>query len=883
MKKVLKWTGIVVGLLILFLLLAPFLFKGKIIDAVKQAANENLEADFNFSSLDLSLIRSFPNLSVSLHDLSIINHEPFRGDTLVYARTVSVTVDLMSVISGKQINISRVLLDAGVLHFLVNKDAKANWDIAKPSPPGAPEGEPSAFKASLKKYEVTGTTIVYDDRTLDFRLQIDGLNHEGKGDFTQDLFVLSTHSDAAELTLNYGGVDYLKKVKTVADADLDMDMKNFKFTFKDNHLVVNDLPVAFSGWLAMPAEDIDMDLKFSTQKSEFKSLISLIPAIYASQFDQLTASGKVAFEGFVKGRYNDQQMPGFGLTLNVENGAFKYPSLPSELRNVQVGLSVINPDGIPDHTVTDLKKFHMEMAGDAFDARLLVKTPVSDPDLDAFFRGRVDLSKISSLVPLEKGTALSGIITSDVSLKGRMSAIEKQQYSQFDASGTLRVTGLNYSSAAMQQPTAVRSLEMSFSPRQVALNQCEATVGQSDFSATGSLENFIAYAVKGDVLKGSLNLSSSVIDLNEFMTGETAAATPSDTTSFSVLEVPANIDFTLKARVGKVRYQDLVIEQAAGALVIRDRAVRMQDVTMQLIGGSVKMNGSYSSADPKRPKSDFDMVISNMDIKKAAAAFTTVGKLAPVAKYANGLFSSQLTFASELDAHMQPVLETASGYGRVTTQAVSLSGFEPANKLADALKISSLKQLTVPNTNISFKIIQGRIFVEPFDITVNGIKSTVAGSNGLDQTLDYGMKMNVPRALFGGAANAALDNLIRQANTAGASFSAGDQIPVEVGMKGTVTDPKISVSISKAGTDLMKDLKAQAAAELEARAKAEQERLKKEAEDRLNAEKDKAAAEADRLKKEAETKAKAYADSVKKAAQKQAKDQLEQFNPFKKK
>src|SRR5688572_23526546 len=171
MKKALKWILIVIGVLFLFLLAAPFLFKDKIINAVKTEANKNLNAEFSFSSLDLSLIRNFPNLSVTLSNLAILNRAPFQGDTLIYAKEASVTVNLMSVISGDRIDISKAFIDQAVMKFLVNKDGKANWDITKPTPPGAPAEEPSAFKVGLNHYEIKDSRILYDDRTLDFRLQ----------------------------------------------------------------------------------------------------------------------------------------------------------------------------------------------------------------------------------------------------------------------------------------------------------------------------------------------------------------------------------------------------------------------------------------------------------------------------------------------------------------------------------------------------------------------------------------------------------------------------------------------------------------------------------------------------------------------------------------
>src|SRR5262245_47740435 len=122
MKKFLKWLLIVLGVIFLFLLAAPFLFKDKIITAVKTEANKNLNADFNFSSLDLSLIRHFPKLSVTLNDLAILNHEPFQGDTLIFAKEASVTVNLMSVISGDRIEINKAFVDQAVMKFLVNKE-----------------------------------------------------------------------------------------------------------------------------------------------------------------------------------------------------------------------------------------------------------------------------------------------------------------------------------------------------------------------------------------------------------------------------------------------------------------------------------------------------------------------------------------------------------------------------------------------------------------------------------------------------------------------------------------------------------------------------------------------------------------------------------------
>jgi hypothetical protein len=880
MKKFIKWTAIIIGVLLVLLIAAPFLFKDKIISKIKEEANKNLNAKFDFAGFDLSLIRNFPNLSVNIEKLSIVNFAPFEGDTLVYAKTLGLTVDIMSVIRGSEIKIKKVSLEDPVLNFLVNKKGKANWDISKATPSTAPS-QPSSFKAQLQKYSISNGLIYYNDETMPFMLRLEGVDHTGSGDFTQDLFTLNTKTQVKKADMAYGGISYINKAKADIDADLDMDMKNFKFTFKKNKIVLNELELGLNGWLAMPDTNIDMDLQFKAAQSDFKNFISMIPAMYSENFKDLKSSGKMAFDGFVKGRYNGKSMPGFGINLNIDNGMFKYPSLPASVQNVFVDLKVNNPDGVPDHTSINLARLHVEMNNDPFDAHLILKTPVSDPDIDAFMKGKIDLSGIQKFMPLEKGTSLSGIITADVTAKGRLSSIEQKKYEQFSASGNFGITGMNYSSSGMKQPVLLNTLQLTFNPQHVALTALNAKIGKSDFNATGTLDNFIAYAIKKDVIRGTLSLSSQLIDLNEFMGGESTQAAGKDTTQLSVIDVPGNIDFTLAASVASLAYQNLVINNVHGKMLIRDKAIRMEDVVMQLLNGTMSMSGGYSSADIKKPSFDFSLNAKDFDIQKTVTTFNTVEKLAPIAKNCTGKFSTDMSVKGELDSKMSPVMNSLAGSGKLVTGNVVITNFPVFNKVADALKMDSWKKINLPPISPSFRFVNGRVYVDPFDMNVNGIKATVAGSNGFDETIDYTMATQIPRSSFGGAANGVLNNLMASANSKGANFTVGDVIPVNLTITGTVSSPKIGTDLNKAGAKLMDDLKAKAKeefdakkAEAEAKAKAEADKLKQEAMSKVDEQKQKAAAEADRLKKEAEAKAKARTDSLKKAAEKQASDKL---------
>lgn len=889
MKKVFKFIAIFIVILLVILISVPFIFKGKIVAMVKEETNKSINAKVDFGDFDLSLIRNFPNFSLRVNNLSVINVAPFEGDTLIFAKQLDLTIDLMSVIKGEQISIRKVGIDSPVMYFLVNEAGKANWDIAKPSEAPAGAEKPSTFKASLQKYSISNGLIVYDDKTMPFFLKLDNVNHTGSGDFTQDLFELRTSTEVGKTDLAYGGVNYINKAKAKIDADLDMNMKEMRFTFKNNKIQLNELFLDFSGWVMMPDTNIDMDLKFAAAQSEFKNFISMIPAVYSTEFKDLKSSGTMALGGFIKGRFNGKSMPGFGLDLKINNGMFKYPSLPSSVNNVNVDLAINNPDGIPDHTSINLSKFHVEVNNDPFDARLSLTTPISDPNIDAFLKGKIDLSGIQKIVPLEKGTSLSGIITADVTAKGRMSAIEQKKFEQFSASGNFAIANMNYGNPAMKEPLQINTLRLAFNPAKVALEAFNAKIGKSDFSATGSLENFLAYALKDETIVGSINMKSSQIDLNEFMSEGTTASGAPDSNAMTVLDIPKNVNFVLTAGIGKLIYQDLTISNVSGKVVIKDKAINMQDVLMQLMGGSMKLSGNYSSADLKKPTFDFGIDLKDFDVAQTSKSFITVEKLAPITKNCSGKFSTVMTVKGDLDTKMSPVMNSLTGAGKLTTSVVTVDNFPAFVKIADALKLSSWKKLTVPPVSPSFKFVNGRVFVDPFDVTINNIKSTVAGSNGFDQTIDYTMASQIPRAALGSAANSVISGLLASANSKGANLSVGDVIPVNIKITGTIDSPKIGTDLGKAGANAMNDLKAKAneefnkkKEELEAKAREEAEKLKNEAAAKVNEQKAKATAEAERIKKEQEAKAKAYADSLKKAADKKAKEEINKLNPFKK-
>ena len=841
-----KVSIVILSLFIIFFAAAiaiPLFFKKEIDAKIKSAINKSVNAKVDFKDLDLSLISSFPNLGIKINNLTIVGIDSFAKDTLANVKQLQLNVNLLSVIKGETYQIKSVNLNEPNIFAHVLKSGKSNWDIMKSdSTSTSGDTAKTAFKIALQKYTIEKGKIIYDDASLGFFMNLENLNHTGKGDFTQDLFTLQTQSDIEKLTVKYGGIPYLNKVKLDAELPIDIDLKHMKFAFAENKIKLNELVLSAIGYLAMPNDqDIVMDLKFDAKQSELKNFLSLIPAIYAANFKDLEATGKFAMNGVAKGTYNDKSLPAFNVNLSIENGKVKYPSLPSAINNIQVKSQITNPDGVIDHTVVNVPAFHLEFGQVPVDGRLLLKNPTTDPYVDMALKGKLDLKQLTAIFPM-KDMTLSGILDADVQAAGRKSSIDKGQYEAFKASGQILANNFNYAGKNVPMPVSVLTAKMVFSPKNITLSNLSAKVGKSDFAANGSVNNYLSYFFKkNQALQGNFNMSSNLIDVNELMgpkstTEESGKKTDS---KLSVFEVPGNIDFNLAAKAGRVLYDTYDITNAHGTLLVKNKTVTFKDMALNMLDGTVKMNGSYATVDPKKPKVDVDFGIEKMDIQKAFSAFNTVKLLAPVAKYTKGIFSTNLKFNSDLDEHMMPVYSSINAEGLTNIIQAVLDGFEPLNKLASSLSSDKFKKLELNNLITKFKIKDGRLNVAPFDIKKDGIVMNVQGSNGLDQTMDYNLGLNLPRAMLGAKANETANAMIAKLNgKVGTNVSMSETIKVNAVLGGTFLKPTINLKYGAGDTktavkDVVNNAIADKRAELETKAQAKIDTVKAKATEKV--------------------------------------------------
>jgi hypothetical protein len=887
MRKIIKIGLIVVLVLFVILLTLPFIFKGKIIEIVKTEINKNVNARVDFADVDISLIRKFPRVSAAIEKLQVIGTGKFASDTLLSADDIDVAVNLMSFIRGDKMKIYSVDIHTPRVHAIVAKDGSVNWDIMKADSTADTTSSDKPFNLELKRYAIHNGYVAYRDSAAGMSSEIFDLDHEGSGDFTSDVFTLNTKTSSEAVNFTYGPVPYLVNTKTNIDADIQVDNRNSKYSFKTDEIALNELKIAADGFFQLVNDSTyNMDIKFNAPSTDFKNILSLIPVVYQKDFNKIKTSGKALFNGAVKGVMSGNKLPAYNINLDVTNGFFQYPDLPAPVKNINVKLSVNNPDGVTDHTVVNIPKAHFEMENDPFDFRLLMKNPISDMWVDAAAKGKVDLSKITRMVKLEKGTDIKGLLNADVSVKGSVDAAQKQQFDKFTAAGTVALNGFSYLSKDYPDGVALNRLLMTFNPKNVTLNEAAGKYLGTNFEANGQVNNLLGYTFKNYPLDGVVNVKADKIDVNKFM-GTTDTTAEKDTASGPFI-VPANLDLLLNAQAGQVKYDNLLMNNVSGSLHLANETVKLDNVKGNALGGIIAISGSYSTAlNKKKPAIALQYDVQNLDVQQTFNTFNTVQKLMPIGKFIAGKLNSKLNMTGNLGENMFPDLATLAGEGNILLIEGLLKNFQPLEKLGERLNINELEDLTLREVREHFEFNAGKVLVKPFKLKVKEIEMEVGGMHGFDQSLDYTIQLKMPRALMGNKANNLVNDLITKASSRGVPVKVGETVNLNVKMLGTIANPDLRFDLKETAGSVADEMKDQAKEFVQAKI----DSSKKAVTDTLQSLKKQAVKEAsDRLKAELFGKKDSVpADSTKKPAnpadrlKESGKGLIENINPFKKK
>ena len=802
-KRILKWVSIIALLLIIAVVSIPILFKDKIVVMVTNTINNNINATVTFKDADLSLLKNFPLISLTVNDLAVANKAPFVGDTLFNAKELSLSLKLTELFKNAKetLSIKSITTTEGDINIIFDKKGNGNFDIAIPAKTTTETTTASTFSLNIEDYELNDINFNYVDRDSNTKVSLDSIYHTGKGNFAEDIFNLDTETTAF-VSFDLDNTNYLSKVKISLDAVLGIDLKNSKYTFKENTGYINQLPLEFNGFVQMLDETQLYDLSFKTPTSSFKNALALLPKQYAGNLESIKTEGNFEVNGTVKGTLSDKNIPTFDIGIVSKNAYFKYADLPKAVTNINIDTKIVNKTGLVKDTYVAIDKFNFKIDEDAFSANGNVHNITTNPKINIAAKGTVNLANIGKVYPAPLEKQLAGILKADITTNFDMNAVEKANYQNIKNSGELILNDFKYEGTDVANPFFINKTKISFNTNTITLNEFEAKTGTSDLSIKGNLDNFYGFIFKEGVLKGNFTLNSNNLKVADFIAADTTTKEEETSSSAaSALKIPAFLDIKLTANAKKVAYDNINLTNVSGNLIIHDETIDLENLKSDIFGGNIAFDGEVSTKEAT-PKFKMDLNLSKLNIGESFGTLDMLKSIAPIAKTIEGKINSTITLSGSLNKDMTPNLKTITGnlLGQLLNTKVNTNNSKLLTTLSNNVSFLDVSKVNLDKITGHFTFKDGKVTVKPIPLKYKDIGIEIGGTHGFDQKMDYDIVFDVPVKYLG----TDVTNIIAKLSPKDAATIKS--IPVKGTLTGSFTSPNFTSNIKGATTNLINDL-----------------------------------------------------------------------------
>lgn len=805
MKKIFKIFGIILIVLVTAIIIVPIIFEGKIIEMVKNTANNNLNATLDFKEANLSIWSSFPSAEVTLKSTSLINQAPFEGDTLFQAKKIDLKLPIRQLFkNNSDISITTFTIDEANLTIKIDKNGNANYDIAKVRKSESTAAETEPIQLNLEAYSITNSKISYNDVSSKMKFSLKEFNHKGEGNLSSIRSKLNTKTDGL-ISFEKDSVAYLHKNKIDLQALIGIDLDENKYTFLENKALINQLALVFNGSVKVNENSQEVNINFKTPSSDFKNFLALIPEVYSKNIEGVSTTGNFDVNGKFEGVVDDTHIPKFDIVINSDNASFKYPELSKSLESIIINTKIANETGFVKDTYINIDTLSFRLDKEVFNASAKLTEVTENMKVKVHLDGNINLANLEKVYPAEAVKGLKGNLAINANTAFDMSSIENKKYENTKTSGAFTLQNFEYVSVDLSDKLVIDKTSLTLDPKTVKLNSFDAKLGKTDIQATGSIHNLIGFLFNKENIEGRFTLNSNTFSVNDFMVAavdakEVEGTEKNSTEKKESVQIPSFLNCTIDAKANMVLYDNITLKNVSGRLLIRDQTATLQNMKSNVFNGLIGFDGNVSTK-TERPTFAMNLDMNSLNIDQSFKQLKLLEALAPIAKVIQGTLNTKISLSGSLNDDFTPNLNTLSGKALAELIGSKLSSEKSPliQKLEQQLSFLDTKKLNLKDLKTALTFKDGKVQVNPFSLKYEDIKIDVSGGHGFDNNLGYEAIVNVPAKYLG----TEVTNLIAQISE---QDGKDIKIPINAIISGSFKNPTIKTDLKSAVSDLTKKL-----------------------------------------------------------------------------
>jgi AsmA protein len=465
--------------------------------------------------------------------------------------------------------------------------------------------------------------------------------------------------------------------------------------------------------------------------------------------DSMDLAGDLSVHVRTKGTYQPakHQFPVTQADLQLTNGSIKTKYYPDPLQQIQVSAKVTNTDGSIKDLDVALTPVSFRFEGQPFTVRADLKD-FTNLRYNIMSRGPLDIGKVSKVFGL-KNYDVSGLIETNLSLRGRESDATTGHYDRLFNEGTLRMKELQVSSELFPMPFLIHTGLFHFDQDKMWFDAFNATYGKSRFTLNGWLSDVIGYMTKkGEPLHGNFTLKSDYVLVDQLMafagpTTSASAAAAGSHSNTGVIIVPGDLAVGFHADIKKIEYNGLDIDSFSGGVSMDSGTVHLDTTTFVLAGAPIEMNASYHSQSPQSASFDYHLQAKDFDVHRAYTEVKLFHDMASSAAKARGIISLDYQLSGRLDGNMHPIYPSLKGKGILSLSKVKVKGMRMFGEVSKQTN-KDVNDPDLSKVEIKSTIDNNIITIQRTRMKVSAFKLRIEGQTSFDGRLNLHVRVGLP-------------------------------------------------------------------------------------------------------------------------------------------
>lgn len=584
MRLFFKFTGTIALLLFLPLLVLElvvgFWYKSDIVRQLKTLADESLESSVYFEDIKISALRNFPEVSISILDLSIKE----RGYEILKAEKISLYADLLDLyhdnysLSKVEVITPRFYapIDSTGKKFMIrtykNKEEKAGVKLLL----DIPEIEiKNALIIVDNAYKGNRIRISVDQG--DFRLKSFDDLLEFKGDATG---VLDTMISKGKL--NQTGVPIAARQTTFRINTLD-NKKLF-----DGILQLYNAQLRAYGLLSPTGNGNLLDITLEGDEARINDYLTLIPQFKALKLVQHNPDAKLSLTIRNSGFVDPVSFPNVDILFELENAAFSRIGLPGKVDSVSFrGHFTNGKERNASTSEMSIDFGHAKIDNSYFSINGFIKN-FEEPYINIDASSEIELEDVNGLIDFPD-LEMSGSINVLADFDGKISELEKQRRSnQNKFNGQVELNNIQI----IKKPSNIKveklNGKLTVKNRQILLSSLNALLNDATISASGSIKDFLPFfekkARKNSIAKMNVQIDGLSISKSDIANMSDNTEDKSKTKAFHFPEfLQLNCDLNMK----DFAYDDYNAERIELALAFNKDSLTLRESYFKIEEGEL--------------------------------------------------------------------------------------------------------------------------------------------------------------------------------------------------------------------------------------------------------------------------------------------------------